>query len=154
MAKMKCNKGTAAVEFALVLPLLVLLVFGIIEISVLLYDRVVLTNAVREGARAGIVYETDVTGQNNRRSDDVIRSVVNDYCRDRLITFGSSSESPNIPDPEDFVQTINGEDVNFLRVVVGYHYEFLVLPNFITNLIGGIDLRAETVMMTEYQPGA
>ena len=54
--KIREQRGGAAVEFAIVLPVLVLLIFGMIEFSTLLYDKGVITNASREGARAGIVY--------------------------------------------------------------------------------------------------
>ena len=49
----KSQSGASAVEFAIVLPILVLLVFGIIEFSVAFYDKAMITNASREGARAG-----------------------------------------------------------------------------------------------------
>lgn len=46
------ERGAAAVEFALVLPLLVLLVFGIVEFGRGYNARVTLTHATREGVRA------------------------------------------------------------------------------------------------------
>lgn len=49
--KSRSDKGAAAVEFALIVPLLVILVFGIIEFSRLYNAQVSLTNAAREGAR-------------------------------------------------------------------------------------------------------
>ena len=54
---MKNQRGASAIEFAIVFPLLVLLLFGIIEFSLILYDKVMITNASREGARAGIVVQ-------------------------------------------------------------------------------------------------
>jgi Flp pilus assembly protein TadG len=45
------ERGAAAVELALVLPLLLLLVFGIIELGRSYNVRVQLTGAAREGAR-------------------------------------------------------------------------------------------------------
>lgn len=49
------ERGASAVEFALLLPLLMLILFGIIEFGLALYQQAVLTNASREGARSGIV---------------------------------------------------------------------------------------------------
>lgn len=46
------QRGAVGVEFALILPLLVLLVFGIIEFGRGYNAKVELTGAVREGARA------------------------------------------------------------------------------------------------------
>ena len=51
----KDQQGTAAVELALVLPLLLLIVFGIIEFGILLYDQAIVVAAAREGARWGAV---------------------------------------------------------------------------------------------------
>jgi Flp pilus assembly protein TadG len=83
--KVKSQNGGAAVEFAIVLPILVLLVFAIIEFSVALYDKAMITNASREGARAGIVFSDP------RISDNEITSVVNNYCGSYLITFGAAT---------------------------------------------------------------
>jgi Flp pilus assembly protein TadG len=47
--------GAAAVEFALLLPLLVLLLFGIIEFGLAFNTRIQATNAAREGARMAVV---------------------------------------------------------------------------------------------------
>ena len=47
--------GAAAVEFALLLPLLVLLLFGIIEFGFAFSTRIQATNAAREAARQAVV---------------------------------------------------------------------------------------------------
>lgn len=47
-------RGAAAMEFALVLPILLLIVFATIEYGWYLTNWAVLTNAVSEGARAGV----------------------------------------------------------------------------------------------------
>ena len=56
MHRLKLQTGSNIVEFAFVMPLLLILVFGIIDFSIGLYDKAVITNAVREGARSGIVF--------------------------------------------------------------------------------------------------
>lgn len=45
------ERGAAAVEFALVLPVLVLLVMGLMEFSLVFNAQLSLSNAAREGAR-------------------------------------------------------------------------------------------------------
>lgn len=50
--------GQSLVEFALVLPILLLLILGMIEFGWILNGKITLTSAVREGARAAIVCET------------------------------------------------------------------------------------------------
>jgi Flp pilus assembly pilin Flp len=47
--------GAAAVEFALLLPLLVLLLFGLIEFGFAFSTRIQATNAAREAARRAVV---------------------------------------------------------------------------------------------------
>lgn len=47
------DRGAAAVEFALVLPILCMLLFGIVSFGFAISDKVALVNAVREGARFG-----------------------------------------------------------------------------------------------------
>lgn len=59
-------RGQAFVEFAFILPILLLLVFGIAEFGRFLYLKNSATNAAREGARAGVVsssanYAADIT---------------------------------------------------------------------------------------------
>jgi hypothetical protein len=54
--------GQELVEFALILPLLLLLFFGIIEVGRLMLSYNTIANAAREGARYGIVDPTNTTG--------------------------------------------------------------------------------------------
>jgi Flp pilus assembly pilin Flp len=49
------QEGAAAVEFALLLPLLVLLLFGMIEFGLAFNTRIQATNAAREAARRAVV---------------------------------------------------------------------------------------------------
>ena len=144
---MKNQKGTAAIEFAIVLPVLALLLFGIIESSTFLYDKAVITNASREGARAGIVFSDPPI------LDAEIQAVVNNYCKDHLITF--NDDAPNLIDIV-IERTGVGSPGDSLTVRVTYRYDFLVLPDLSnlftdpdTGLPSGIDLTAETVMRME-----
>jgi Flp pilus assembly pilin Flp len=64
-----CQRGASAVEFALLLPLLVLFVFGIIEFGAWFYDQAVITNASRVGARLGsVLYAVDGVSQGPQNS--------------------------------------------------------------------------------------
>ena len=51
----RAQDGQAMVEFALVLPLLLLLIMGIIQFGILFNNYVTLTDAVRAGARQAAV---------------------------------------------------------------------------------------------------
>ncbi len=52
---MKKHKGQAVVEFAVVLPLFLLVLFGIIYSGMLFYDYSVLSNLARSGAREAAI---------------------------------------------------------------------------------------------------
>lgn len=53
------DKGQGIVEFALVLPILLILILGMIEFGWVLNGQITLNSALREGARAGSVYEDE-----------------------------------------------------------------------------------------------
>lgn len=53
------DRGVAAIEFALVFPVLVALIFGSIEFGLLIQEKTLVANAAREGARAASLGETE-----------------------------------------------------------------------------------------------
>lgn len=142
--RMKNQKGAAVVEFALILPLLLVILFGIIEFSVYFFDKAVITNASREGARAGIVFAVP------RISNAEIEAKVTAYCADHLISFDPSSTLSIAVDPNDVASRTPGVP---LTVTVTYPFRFLLFSNLI-GLLGGniadvLDLEAVTIMRME-----
>lgn len=142
-AWMDNQRGTAAIEFAIVLPLLMVFIFGIIEFGLVFYDKAMVTNASREAARAGIVYRDPPL------TVAEMQSVVDSYCGGRLISFGGGpSPTTTVPSGEC---TNHGDE---LVVNVAYQYEFLLLPDFLTafftgGIAGSIDISAVTRMRCE-----
>ncbi len=137
--------GASAVEFAVILPVLVVILFGIIEFGLILYDKAVITNGSREGARRGIVYHEPGTITPGAVTADIVNTV-NNYTASYLISLGTGSSAPSI--------SVLGNCFNpgtSLNVTVSYPYTFLVLPNFVTDLTGGVTLNAVTVMNCENQ---
>jgi Flp pilus assembly protein TadG len=57
------ERGSVAVEFALLLPVLLLLVFGIIDFGRALNAQITLTQAAREGARLAALGEPNVVSR-------------------------------------------------------------------------------------------
>ncbi|WP_367394889.1 TadE/TadG family type IV pilus assembly protein [Cupriavidus sp. Agwp_2] len=135
---LRSQKGAAAVEFSLVLPIFIVLVFGIIEFSLMLYDKAVITNASREAARAGIVLKSP------KMSVDEIKAVALNYCENYLITLGGAT-SPVVSVPSG----AGGAFGSSLTVSISYNYSGLVLGKFISSLSGPISLAATTVMKNE-----
>jgi Flp pilus assembly protein TadG len=86
------NHGQSVVEFALVLPLLLLLVFGITEFGRAWLTQNVLTSAAREGARLAVVTGPDVP---------LVTSRVTAVCNAAGITPTAITVTPPAPfDPE------------------------------------------------------
>lgn len=133
------EQGGSLVEFAVIAPLLLAILFGIIEFGILLYNQAVLTNASREGARYGIVVRSP------RYTDAQISAVVAAYCS-RLITFGAKTDPAVAATPLDGT-TGFGDD---LEVQVNWWHRFLVLPNLPgIGLVNPLQLSARTVMKYE-----
>ena len=174
----KNQDGATLVEFAIIAPLLFLLIFGIIEFSLLLFNKHVITNSSREGARAGVVAREDRfvdPNNNNSLIDDIdVNGTVSNWIANHLVTFGGagvpqivievvedSDDDPDTPDPCDsatfsplgdavFVPT--GTKIPCLDhrccLKVIVSYDYHFL--FLSAFgVGPINLSAETVMLME-----
>jgi Flp pilus assembly protein TadG len=138
--KTRGQRGAAMIEFAIVLPVLVILLLGTVEFSLLLYNKAMITNASREGARAGIVYDEP------RLTEAAITTVVNNYCQGHLITFGSATPVTDaVPDTCPAAAGLGAS----ITVTVDYQYDWLVVPSLLTALVGPVNLSATTVMRCE-----
>ena len=58
-ARKKGEKGQALVEFALLVPIFLVLLFAIIDFGMGFYSWISVTNGAREGARLGVVMGTE-----------------------------------------------------------------------------------------------
>ncbi|MBW2643651.1 MAG: pilus assembly protein [Deltaproteobacteria bacterium] len=129
----KDQNGGSLIEFAIVLPLLAILIFGIIEFSILFYNKAMVTNAAREGARAGIVFAPV------RPSEAELETIINNYAEAHLINFDQSqlliktfqhTDSDNtVRDVDDAITADVISSGEPLTVTLNYTYQFLVLPN-------------------------
>jgi Flp pilus assembly protein TadG len=77
------ERGAVAAEFALLLPVLLTILFGIMEFGMIMYGREVVTNATREGARAGIVQSIPPV------SAGAITTVATNYLTGTGVSIGS-----------------------------------------------------------------
>ena len=87
------QKGSVLVEFALILPVFLTLLFGVVTFSIALYNKTVLTMATREGARAGAMYvataAANITAANTAAATTATNTT-KAVCQNILISFGSS----------------------------------------------------------------
>lgn len=79
----KNQRGVALVEFAVVLPMLVIFMYGVITFSVAILNKQIMTNATREGARAATLYGGEISSA---------KSVAERYMVGKLINFGANAE--------------------------------------------------------------
>ena len=123
------EKGTTAVETAIIIMLLLMFIFGIIEFGLLLFDKQVLTNASREGARAGVVVGLGRSGGEIAEYRVWSENVANDYCADHLVTFGSGYLDIST-DYDDLDVSDNPSRGDNLIVSISYDYDWLFLSAF------------------------
>lgn len=136
--RLSSQRGAAAVEFALVLPLLLGMLLGVIEIGLVLYDKAVITHASREGARAGIVQ------RNPKLSVAEITAIVQQQTQSGLIGL-----LPSNPPQVSVVQSTPAAYPNTLQVSVQYTFNGLALGALMQALGQPWVLNATTVMVHE-----
>ena len=125
------NRGAAVVEFAVVSPVLFLVIFGIIEFGRLFMVQQVLTNASREGARRAILEQSTSTE---------VETVVTDYLA------SSRLESAAVTvDPANIESLVFGDPVTVSVSVPFDEVSWVPSPWF----LGGRTLSAQTIMRAE-----
>ncbi len=142
------QNGSSAVEAAIILSFFMLIVFGIVEWSLYLYNDHIITDASRRGARRGIVQASP------KISEGEIQATVLSYTGDNLVTFGTQTPPSvavkNLSDPtmaSPIRCTKFGDD---LQVAVSYDYQFLLLPAFTFGRVSpSKTITARTIMKCE-----
>lgn len=129
MKILKDEKGQSLVEFTIVLPILLILIMGMIESGMMLNSYITIENASREGARAGII----------GNSDNQIKELI-------------IARSPSL-DPDNLTISIIPNELNrksgdSLLVKVTYNYKIIV--PIINGVFGNsVLLNGETSMRVE-----
>ncbi|MBX7166114.1 MAG: pilus assembly protein [Pirellulales bacterium] len=125
------RKGAALVEFAIVAPILFLLVFGMIEYGRMVMVQQVLTNASREGARLGVLDGTTTAD---------VEDAVDTYLLSANISGATVSVTPSPPSSAGY-----GAPVNVSVSVPFNQVSWLPTPLY----LGGKTLSATTTMRRE-----
>jgi Flp pilus assembly protein TadG len=137
-------RGQELVEFALVIPVLALFVFGVLDVGRVFHVLIAISNAAREGARYGVSY-------------GIIRGVDNTYSMDESVIDGAAVlEASNIglqltnAQVTPTCQDDNDPDADTcasggrLRVVVNYNFRPFLLMVFPST---GLDLVRDMEMV-------
>jgi len=141
------SRGAQVVELALLLPVLLMLVFGIIDFGRGFFSWVVITNGAREGARAAAVGKDQPT-------------VVGKVERSVSGLYVSAVESGTCTSAANGVLCVTGTNLGGLpdepvTVTVRYNFSYIVLPNILSwaggsPLPGGVfPLTAQSTMRLE-----
>jgi Flp pilus assembly protein TadG len=93
------RRGAAAVEFAFVAPVFILLVFGMIEFGRAIMVQQILTNAAREGARVAILDSATPTAS-------VVSGKVTTYLQSAGITGATVTINPTEPTTAAYGQPV------------------------------------------------
>jgi Flp pilus assembly protein TadG len=109
------QRGASAIEFAIVLPLLLLVVDGVMEFGMLAFDKVMITHAAREAVRAGVVLSSP------KLTSTDIALVASNYCQHFLLSFGSTQGLQVVAN-----QSSDGASQTPLRVSISFTYTSLL----------------------------
>ena len=148
---LRSSEGSAAVEFAIVLNLLLLMIMGMLEFGLAFSMKQVIINASREGARYGIAYRVDALG------DRIVPlnlgpSISNWVLEPASGGLGLTSILPADSNPAVTVSgagAATGTTGSDLRVTVTCNYPFWVMNKFIPGLGDTMTLAGTTVMRVE-----
>ena len=147
----KHMRGLASVELAIVAPVFLVMLFGIIEFGVVLYDKAIITNASLQLAQAGSSITTTSKTSPPTATDiaTVVAAVKSPATMatvlgTSLVTAGGSAQ-PTV------IATIGAWDgLGYpLTVTVNYQYQSLVLASLMQlvsnwNLANGIPVTTKT----------
>jgi Flp pilus assembly protein TadG len=140
---LRSEMGAELVEFALVFPLLLLVVLGIVDFGFLFQQYEVVTNAAREGARIAVL--PDYSG-----ADAQQRAV--DYLTAAGLTDAGRTSAAGAPQPVN----IGGNCMSTVTVTVTYPHQFVFLSGigaYFGSTFGTATLRASSTMRTEVVAG-
>ena len=101
------TKGVAAIEFAMAVPVLVVLIVGAVQLGVLFFANAGLNNALDEGARYATIYDT-TTGTHPTTSQ------ITNY----ITSHEYGLTSANVGGPTYATGTSNG--ANYLEITLTY----------------------------------
>ena len=125
------RRATAAVEFAIVAPVFLLLVFGMIEYGRMVMVQQIITNASREGARTAVL---------DGATTSSVQSAVNSYLASGSISGATVTVSPNPPSSAQY-----GDPVTVTVSVPFSQVSWLPSPMY----LGATTLTSATVMRRE-----
>lgn len=96
MRKQKSESGQAMAEFALIIPIFIIILFAVIDFGYLLSTNIAVTNAAREGAREGITCASESSFSSQVESK--VRNSAPDLKPSNLTVSATKTGSPGNQD--------------------------------------------------------
>lgn len=144
-------EGQSLVEFVLVLPVLLVLVFGIIEFANAWRTSQIVTNAAREGARMAVLPDDPTPGEIETRVDTYLTNSGLDDSKATVTVECDTDNDGTFETSDSCSQSGEAERIN-----VKYDFTFSFLGpmiNFMSgsggDRFGTIELDATTIMRNE-----
>ena len=135
--------GAAVVEMAIVLPVFMLIVLGIVEFGRAMMVGQLLTNGARHGARQGVI-EGSTNTSVQQDIEDFLTGSLNVPATDITILI-EVEPAPGNPDPADDLAAAQPKDLVRITVSVPFDKVAYVAGNF----LNGTTLQANCVMRHE-----
>lgn len=126
------ERGASAVEFALVLPLFLLLIGGITDFGRAYYTQVVMTNAAREGGRAAM---TPSTSNQSSVSTRALQAISASPPANYSVTLSKSCPTTTTTPPTTTTVTVTYS--NFDWMVLGPALKILGFANNLPTTLSG-----------------
>lgn len=149
------RQGVATVELAIVLPILLALLFAIIEFGFLFKDQLIIQQAAREGARTAALGRTlsEIQARIMSAAATLNTSQLTYDVMFRTYNSGVWSAWTTLANQPDDSGTNNAPQGAQIRVRINYVHPFLTGPLF-ARLLGrpgesSMTLRAEMIMRRE-----
>ncbi len=118
------------VEFALILPLAVLIIAGLFDLGRAFFASITITNAAREGARYGTLHPKDFTG--------IVNAAVIE-AQNSNITLTAANVTFTCPIAIDRCAPVQP-----ITVTVSYNYDDMIFSFFFPN---GIQMERKEIMI-------
>jgi hypothetical protein len=151
------ERGNIIVELALILPLFLFITAGALDLGMLLWEKHVLTNATREGARAAIKALDDGNNVLPEKTQAQVKQVVQNYLDSFRIKDLDGSNLVLDGATFSYTWTNNGSGKMVTVALSQIPYRMMLLPNFRTffgyNRQSGDEafyLQAQTIMAAEW----
>jgi Flp pilus assembly protein TadG len=149
LRRRRTDRGQSLVEFAMVAPILVLLIFGLVDLGRLYQAYVTVQGAARDGARYGVTGRSDCAGASDRytciqetaelQTDSLANHASAVSVTAQSWQFPGYSVANPVGDP--------GKQCDLLQVKV--EYDFKPATPLLNKIIGPIHLSAPEKMVNE-----